>query len=98
MRSIWHVSLPGIMPVVAILFIFSLGRMLTSGFEKVLLMQFGTNMVVSEVIGTFIYRVGLINLEFELTTAVGLFNTVINFALLIAANTVVKRIAGTGIW
>jgi putative aldouronate transport system permease protein len=94
----WHVSIPGILPVVAILFIFNMGNMLSSGFEKVLLMQHGTNMEVSDVIGTFIYRLGLQNLEWEIATAVGLFNTVINFALLITANAVVKRVAGTGLW
>jgi putative aldouronate transport system permease protein len=94
----WHVSIPGILPVVAILFIFNMGNMLSSGFEKVLLMQHGTNLEVSDVIGTFIYRLGLQNLEWEIATAVGLFNTVINFALLITANAVVKRVAGTGLW
>jgi putative aldouronate transport system permease protein len=94
----WHVSIPGILPVVAILFIFNMGSLLSSGFEKVLLMQHGTNLEVSDVIGTFIYRLGLQNLEWEIATAVGLFNTVINFALLITANAVVKRVAGTGLW
>ena len=94
----WHVSIPGILPVVAILFIFNMGSLLSSGFEKVLLMQHGTNMEVSDVIGTFIYRLGLQNLEWEIATAVGLFNTVINFTLLITANAVVKRVAGTGLW
>jgi putative aldouronate transport system permease protein len=97
-QRIWHVSIPGILPVVAILFIFNMGSLLSSGFEKVLLMQHGTNMEVSDVIGTFIYRLGLQNLEWEIATAVGLFNTVINFALLITANAVVKRVAGTGLW
>lgn len=94
-----HVSVPGVMPVAAILFIFNMGRLLSTGFEKVLLMQHGTNMVVSDVIGTFIYRVGLQEaLDFELATAVGLFNTVVNFTLLVIANAVVRRIAGSGLW
>ncbi len=98
-QRIWHVSIPGILPVVAILFIFNMGNMLSSGFEKVLLMQHGTNLEVSDVIGTFIYRVGLTTVgNYDLATAVGLFNTVINFALLVTANAVVRRIAGTGLW
>ncbi|MDE0219002.1 MAG: ABC transporter permease subunit [Spirochaetaceae bacterium] len=98
-QRIRHVSIPGILPVVAILFIFNMGNMLSSGFEKVLLMQHGTNLEVSDVIGTFIYRVGLTTVgNYDLATAVGLFNTVINFALLVTANAVVRRIAGTGLW
>ena len=98
-QRIWHVSIPGILPVVAILFIFNMGNMLSSGFEKVLLMQHGTNMEVSDVIGTFIYRVGLTTVgNYDLATAVGLFNTVINFTLLVTANAVVRRVAGTGLW
>ena len=98
-QRIWHVSIPGILPVVAILFIFNMGNMLSSGFEKVLLMQHGTNLEVSDVIGTFIYRVGLTTVgNYDLATAVGLFNTVINFALLVTANAVVRRVAGTGLW
>jgi putative aldouronate transport system permease protein len=95
----WHVSIPGILPVVAILFIFNMGNMLSSGFEKVLLMQHGTNMEVSDVIGTFIYRVGLTTVgNYDLATAVGLFNTMINFTLLVTVNAVVRRVAGTGLW
>ena len=98
-QRVRHVSIPGILPVVAILFIFNMGNMLSSGFEKVLLMQHGTNLEVSDVIGTFIYRVGLTTVgNYDLATAVGLFNTVINFALLVTANAVVRRIAGTGLW
>ena len=98
-QRIWHVSIPGILPVVAILFIFNTGNLLSSGFEKALLMQHGTNLEVSDVIGTFIYRVGLTTVgNYDLATAVGLFNTVINFALLVTANAVVRRIAGTGLW
>ena len=98
-QRIWHVSIPGILPVVAILFIFNMGNMLSSGFEKVLLMQHGTNLEVSDVIGTFIYRVGLTTVgNYDLAAAVGLFNTVINFALLVTANAVVRRVAGTGLW
>ena len=98
-QRIWHVSIPGILPVVAILFIFNMGNMLSSGFEKVLLMQHGTNLEVSDVIGTFIYRVGLTTVgNYDLATAVGLFNTVINFTLLVTANAVVRRVAGTGLW
>ncbi len=98
-QRIRHVSIPGILPVVAILFIFNMGNLLSSGFEKVLLMQHGTNLEVSDVIGTFIYRVGLTTVgNYDLATAVGLFNTVINFVLLVTANAVVRRIAGTGLW
>ena len=97
-QRIWHVSIPGIMPVVAILFIFNMGSLLSSGFEKALLMQHGTNMEVSDVIGTFIYRLGLQNLEWEIATAVGLFNSLVNFAGIVTAGVVVKRVAGTGLW
>jgi putative aldouronate transport system permease protein len=98
-QRIWHVSIPGILPVVAILFIFNTGNLLSSGFEKALLMQHGTNLEVSDVIGTFIYRVGLTTVgNYDLATAVGLFNTVINFTLLVTANAVVRRVAGTGLW
>lgn len=95
-----HISIPSIQPTIIILFLLALGRLMSLGVDKVILMQ-GTSTLTyetSEVISTFIYRRGLENGEFSFTTAVGIFNSIINFTLLFFANKISKRISETSLW
>jgi putative aldouronate transport system permease protein len=97
-RRIWHVDLPGIMPVAMIILILSVGNIMAIGFEKVYLLQNPLNLGTSEIIATYVYKTGLLNADFSLATAVGLFNSVINLILLVLVNAVAKRVSGSGLW
>ena len=98
LRIVRHVDIPAIAPVIAILLILNMGAVLSVGFEKVFLMQNTLNLSASEVIATFTYRIGILGTQFSYATAIGLFNTLINFAFLIVANFVAKRAAGTSVF
>jgi putative aldouronate transport system permease protein len=98
LQRIWHVNIPGIMPTVVILFILEIGGLLSVGFEKVFLMQNPLNLEASEVISTYVYKVGLLQVQYSFSAAVGLFNSVINFILLIAVNASVKRLGQSSLW
>ena len=97
-QRIINVDLPGIMPVAVILLILNVGNMLGVGFEKVYLMQNPLNLGTSEVIATYVYKVGLLNSNFSFATAVGLFNSVINMTLLVIVNFFAKRVSETSLW
>lgn len=86
LQRIWHVDLPSIKPTIVMLLILQMGSLMSVGFEKVYLLQNSLNMSSSDVISTYVYRVGLIQSDYGYSTAVGLFNSVINMALLLAAN------------
>ena len=99
-QRIWHIDLPGIAAVVIILLILRLGQILNIGFEKVFLMQNTVNIVASEVVDTYVYKVGLAsrNPNFSYASAIGLFKNVIAFFLLIAVNRIARRTSETSLW
>ena len=92
-QQVWHVELPAILPTIIILLIMNMGGILSVGFEKTFLMQNALNKSVSEVISTYVYNVGLKSSQFSFGSAVGLFNTIVNFIFLVIANQVSKRSA-----
>ncbi len=92
------VTIPGIMPTIVIILIFTIGNMMNVGFEKIILMYTPATYDVADVIQTYVYRQGLIELEYSFSAAVGLFNSVINFALLVGANQLARRIGDTSLW
>jgi len=98
LRQIWHITLPGIKPTIIIILIFSIGNLMSEGFQKIILMYNPATYEVADVISTYVYRRGLIEMEYSFSTAVGLFNSVINFCLLVAANAVSRRISETSLW
>ncbi len=93
LQQVIHVELPAIVPTIIILLIMNMGRILSVGFEKTFLMQNDMNLTVSQVISTYTFNVGVQSGQFSFGSAVGLFNTVVNFVFLILANTVSKRVA-----
>ncbi|MFD1954921.1 ABC transporter permease [Paenibacillus thailandensis] len=97
-RRIWHINLPAIVPTIIILLILNMGSVLSVGFEKILLLQNSLNMESSDVISTFVYRSGLLDAQYSFSTAVGLFNSVVNAALLIAVNRIARRTSETSLW
>lgn len=98
LRRIWHINMPGLIPTVTVLLILNLGQIMNLGFEKVYLMQNPVNISSSEIISTMVYKVGLIGGDFSYSTAVGLFNNVINLLIIIAANYLAKRITANSLW
>lgn len=98
LQRIWHVNLPGIMPTIVILLILNMGSIMGVGFEKVFLMQNDLNLESSEVISTYVYKSGIIQAQYSFSAAIGLFNSIINFTLLILVNFAAKRMNQTSLW
>jgi putative aldouronate transport system permease protein len=99
-QRVLHIDIPGILPTAIIMLILRTGSIMTVGFEKVLLMQNTLNLSRSEVISTYVYKVGLTASipDYPYATAIGLFNSVINLALLSTVNAVAKRTGETSLW
>lgn len=99
LQRIWHIDLPTLKPVMAVLFILAAGGIMAIGFEKAYLMQTDMNIPSSEILPTYVYKVGLQAGDYAYSTAIGLFNSVINLFLLIFVNFVVKRLnEGEGLY
>ncbi|MEJ1110675.1 MULTISPECIES: ABC transporter permease [unclassified Kribbella] len=98
LKRIWHVDLPGIMPTAVIILVLGVGNIMSIGFEKAFLLQNPLNLAQSEIIATYVYKTGLLNADFSMATAIGLFNSVINLFLLLGVNFAAKRITGNGLW
>jgi putative aldouronate transport system permease protein len=98
-QRIFYVDFPSILPTVTIMLILRMGSVMTIGFEKVFLMQNGLNLSLSEVISTYVYKIGLTGTsDFSFSTAIGLFNSVINMAMIGIVNFVARRIGETSLW
>jgi putative aldouronate transport system permease protein len=96
-QTMIHIDFPAIVPTIMILLIMNMGNILNVGFDKVYLMQNSLNLGVSQVISTYVYSVGVKSSQFSFGTAVGLFNTVVNFVFLVVTNWISKRATGTGL-
>ncbi|CRH23410.1 ABC transporter permease [Carnobacterium maltaromaticum] len=92
LQRIWHVDIPAIKPVMVISFILAAGGIMSVGYEKAYLMQTTMNLPSSEIIATYVYKVGLQSGDYSYSTAVGLFNSLINLVLIIAVNQTVKKL------
>lgn len=97
-RKMWHITLPGIKPTIVVLLIMSLGNILGSGFDRPFAFQNNLVMKVADVISTYVYRTGIKGLQFSLTTAVGLFQSVVGVFFLLMANWLSRRLGERGIW
>ncbi|CAM3337389.1 sugar ABC transporter permease [Occultella aeris] len=93
-----HIDLPALIPTMIVLLILNMGGVLNAGFEKIFLMQNPLNLSVSEVISTYVYKIGILSNQFSYATAIGLFNTAINFVFLVVTNQIAKRVANTSLW
>ena len=98
LQRIWHVDLPAIRPTVVTMLIFACGNMINIGFDKVFLMQNSMNLAKSEVIATFVYKVGLVNADYGFSTAAGLFQSLVSFIMLVTVNQISKKITETSLW
>lgn len=97
-QRVRYIDLPTILPTIVITLILSCSSLMGVGFEKAYLMQNPLNLGVSEVISTYIYKVGLVNAEYGFSTAVGLFNSLVNCVVLLVVNQVARRVSQTSLW
>ena len=98
MQKIIHIEFPTLIPTATIMLIFNIGNIMGPLFEKILLLQNAVNLDYSEVISTYVYKVGIINSKFSFSAAVGMFNSVANFILLTAANLIARKVGETSLW
>nr|WP_309098636.1 ABC transporter permease subunit [Fredinandcohnia onubensis] len=97
-KQMWHITLPGISFVICILLILNIGNFLEAGFEQILLLYSPSVYEVADIIDTYVYRLGLVNMEYSFAAAVGLFQNVIGAVLILAANYIVKKMGHQGLW
>lgn len=97
-QRIWHVDIPAIRPTIIVMLIFNCANVVNIGFDKVYLMQNSLNAGVSEVISTFVYKVGVINADFGFSTAAGVFQSLVSFVILLTVNQICKKVADTSLW
>ena len=97
-KQLWNVTLPSIAPTIIILLILRIGGLLSEGYEKTLLLYNPATYEVADIISTYVYRVGLLEQNWSYSTAIGLFNSVINFSLLIITNNISRRVSETSLW
>lgn len=98
LEQLWYITLPSILPTIAIMLIMNCGRVMNIGFEKVFLMQTDLNLGVSEVISTFVYSQGIRGAQTSYATAVGLMNSVVNFILVIVVNAISRHVSEVSLW
>nr|WP_241243096.1 ABC transporter permease subunit [Paenibacillus whitsoniae] len=98
LQQIWNITLPGILPVIVIMFILRSGNLLNVGFEKIILLYNPVVYETADVISSFVYRKGLLEFNWSYSSAVGLFNSVLNLILLIAANRFSKKMTDNSLW
>lgn len=98
MQRIRYIDLPTIAPTMIILLIMNCGSILSVGWEKIYLMQNSLNLSASEVISTYVYKIGLINADYSYSAAIGLFNSVVNLAMLLIVNGIARRVSETSLW
>lgn len=97
-QRVIHINIPCILPTAVMMFILSCGQIMSVGYEKIYLMQNPLNLAVSEVISTYVYKTGLINAQYSYTTAIGLFNNVVNVAILLIANQVARKLSDVSLF
>jgi putative aldouronate transport system permease protein len=97
-RQILHITIPCILPTIIIIFLLNIGGILNVGFEKIILLYNSGIYTTADVISTFTYRRGLLENNFSYSTAVGLFNSVVNFIFMVSANAVSRRVSETSLW
>ncbi|MCH4887617.1 sugar ABC transporter permease [Acidaminobacter sp. JC074] len=97
-QKILYIDIPSIVPTAIILLLLNTGKLMSIGFEKVYLMQNPLNQSTSEIISTYVYKMGLLNSQYSYSAAIGLFNTMINFVLLITLNRIAKKANQTSLW
>jgi ABC-type polysaccharide transport system permease subunit len=100
LKRMWHIDIPGILPVIVTLLILNMGQLMNVGFEKIFLLQNPLNLTASEVISTYVYKIGLAGgvANFSYAAAIGLFNSLLGLTMLVVANQISKKLTQTSIF
>lgn len=98
LQRIVHISIPCLVPTMATLLLMQLGNVLNVGFEKVLLLQNSSNYATSDILSTYVYRMGIENMRYSFASAVGLFNNVVGLVILVFFNRLSRKMADTSLW
>lgn len=100
LRQVWHVTLPGIIPTIMTLLILQMGKVMSVGYEKIILLYNGNTYETADVLSSYIYRLGLsgTSMRYSYTTAIGLFSSLINIILLVTANKISKAVSESSLW
>jgi putative aldouronate transport system permease protein len=98
LRQIWHITLPGLRPIIILMFILNLASILDAGFDQVFNMYNPSVYDVADIIDTYVYRIGILSSDYSMATAVGIFKGVVSCILIISANSMVKKWEGRSLW
>ncbi len=98
LRQLWSITLPSLLPTIIIMLILQIGKMFNVGYEKIILMYNSLTYEVADVINTYVYREGLLNMNYSYASAVGMFNSVVSFILVWGTNKISNRLTGSGLW
>jgi len=98
LKRIWHIDIPAILPTIVILLVLRSGELMSVGFEKAFMMQNSTNLARSEIISTYVYKQGIKEGQYSFASAVDLFNSVVNFILILLTNTLARRLTDSSLW
>lgn len=98
LKQIWHITLPGILPTIVVMLLLKLGSIMDVGYEKIMLLYNSSTYATADVISTYVYRKGILEYNWSYAAAVGLFNSAINFILVLGANALSRKINETSLW
>lgn len=98
LQVLWHINIPGILPTIIITFLLQVGNLMSLGYSKILLLQNDLNLETSSVISTYTYQVGLVGAQYSYSTAIGLFNNIINILVMLIANQISKKVSETSLF
>jgi putative aldouronate transport system permease protein len=97
-QKIWFITLPSLLPTMSILFILNLGRIMSAGYDRILLLYNGATYETADVIYTYVYRRGILQADFSYSTAVGFFQMVISLVLIVSSNAISRKMSETSLW
>ena len=97
-HRLMHITLPGIAPTIIILLIMRVGQVMNVGYEKIILLYNDLTLEYADVISNYVYRKGLLEMNYSFSSAVGLFNSVINFVLVMIVNNISRKVSETSLW
>ena len=98
LRQLWSITLPSLLPTIIIMLILQIGKMFNVGYEKIILMYNPMTYEVADVINSYVYREGLLNLNYSYAAAVGMFNSIVSFILVWTTNKISNKLTGSGLW
>jgi putative aldouronate transport system permease protein len=97
-QRVWYITLPALLPTVSVMLLMNLGRIMTVGYEKILLLYNGSTYETADIISTYVYRRGILQADFSYSTAIGLFQALISVILIVVSNQVSRKLSETSLW